>query len=88
MTFGEYVRRCRLDDGLALITVANSMGISKQMLSQMERDKKPPLLPKWWYKLEDAVPSIRYDELKKRYAVECIHCKGRGRVMPDVVYER
>ena len=54
MTFGEYVRHCRLGDGLGLNAVARSVGISKQMLSQMERNIKPPLLPtssRWAFRL-------------------------------------
>jgi len=85
MTFGEYVRHCRLRDGLMLTAVASEVGISKQMLSQVERNVTPPLMPKWWFRLEDAVPSITFDELKKRYAVPCVHCSGTGRSFPDIV---
>ena len=86
MTFGEYVRHCRLGDGLQLTAVARKVGISKQMLSQMERNIKPPLLPKWWHKLDLAVPSSAFDALKRRYMVPCVHCAGAGKVMPNVVY--
>ena len=85
MTFGEYVRHRRLADGLTLTEVARSVGVSKQMLSHVERNINAPLVPKWWYRLENAVPSITFDELKKRYAVTCIHCGGLGHTYPDVV---
>ena len=87
MPFGEYVRHCRLGAGLGLTAVARSVGISKQMLSQMERNIKPPLLPKWWHKLSLVVPSIAFDELKRRYMVPCVHCAGRGKVKPDVAHD-
>ena len=64
---------------------AKSVGVSKQMLSHVERNINAPLVPKWWYRLENAVPSITFDELKKRYAVTCIHCSGLGHTYPDVV---
>tara|TARA_R110000824_G_scaffold29901_2_gene99003 strand:+ start:410 stop:676 length:267 start_codon:yes stop_codon:yes gene_type:complete len=84
MTFGEYVRYCRTKDGLPLTDVAATVGISKQMLSQVERGSAAPLLPKHWFKLDHAVPSVRYDELKKRYTVTCPLCSGSGRSNPDV----
>ena len=84
MTFGEYVRYCRTNDKLKIIEVARAVGISKQMLSQVERGVSAPLLPKWWFQLDHAVPSIKYDELKKRYTITCPACNGSGRSNPDV----
>lgn len=85
MTFGEYVRHRRQADQLTLTEVAARIGISKQMLSHVERNINAPLRPKWWHRLERAVPSVVFDELKKRYAVTCVHCGGLGKVTPDVV---
>ena len=85
MTFGEYVRHRRLADGLTLTEVADRVGISKQMLSHVERNINAPLQPKWWYAIEATIPSVVFDELKRRYAVTCKHCGGMGKVIPDVI---
>ena len=84
MTFGEYVRHRRLADGLTITEVAKRVGISKQMISHVERNINAPLQPMWWHRLAMSIPSVAFDELKKRYAVTCIHCGGVGKVMPDV----
>lgn len=58
MSFGDYIRLRREEVGLSLGVVSKALGVSKMYLSLMERGMRPPMNPRRWPSLVQAVPGL------------------------------